>query len=81
MIETYPANNFFYDDGEFSVDASLLELPVGQMLEQIKIQGKNETVKFTFDHTYRDEDNDVVYWEYTGQDSKLNQYALKVYND
>jgi hypothetical protein len=83
MIETYPIDNFYYDpiDKSFSVDASLLELPVGYFTEKINLRGQKETVTFDFDFAHRDSDDDVVFWAYNGQDSKSNKYVLKVYND
>ena len=66
----------------FSIEASTLEGLSTDHLHtgRIEIKGKTATVAFQYMRTKKDQENDVLYWQFVGSHNGQS-YQLKVFND
>lgn len=70
---------------QLSQEASTLGIPVGEVLSDFTIQGATRQVRVVLDATRRDNEGDVMYWQYRPysieDQRQLGDIKVRVYND
>lgn len=75
-ITRFQSSQFENIDGRLMADASELQKNAGDQIEVIYPNG--DILRYSLNKTYRDRENEILYWEYT---SRQSRFKIAIFND